>query len=122
MGGLSSKSEEEAFYTSKSQSNIKPHEYQNCDKEISYQGTAQPWRAQKNDNKSFQGKRFEGIYYNCRKRVTCRDCWSKKNSIESNVEISKKEDEWDAEAICAIEKNELALMVMMREHIHYNDD
>lgn len=52
-----------------------------------------------------------------------RDCWSKKKSIESNVEISKKEeeDEWDAEALCAIEKDELAFMVMMREHIDYND-
>ena len=40
------------------------------------------------------------------------------------------EDEWDAEAICVIEmdrqamleKDELALMTMMGEHINYDDD
>ena len=49
--------------------------------------------------------------------------WSRKKSIESNVATSKKEmeDEWDVEVICAIEEDELALMVMMREHIDYED-
>ena len=53
-----------------------------------------------------------------------RDCWSKKNSVESNVATSKKEmeDECDAEAICLIKEDELAFMAMMREHIDYEDD
>nr|KAJ0221755.1 hypothetical protein LSAT_V11C200061040 [Lactuca sativa]KAJ0222678.1 hypothetical protein LSAT_V11C200061100 [Lactuca sativa]KAJ0222908.1 hypothetical protein LSAT_V11C200061060 [Lactuca sativa]KAJ0223901.1 hypothetical protein LSAT_V11C200061080 [Lactuca sativa] len=36
-----------------------------------------------------------------------KDCWSKKKSVESNVVTSKKEvdDEWDVEALCAIEEN-----------------
>nr|KAJ0196925.1 hypothetical protein LSAT_V11C700357830 [Lactuca sativa] len=36
-----------------------------------------------------------------------KDCWSKKKSVESNVVTSKKEveDEWDAEALFAIEEN-----------------
>nr|KAJ0192858.1 hypothetical protein LSAT_V11C800427070 [Lactuca sativa] len=36
-----------------------------------------------------------------------KDCWSKKKSVESNVVTSKKEveNEWDAEALCAIEEN-----------------
>jgi hypothetical protein len=42
----------------------------------------------------------------------------------SLVVTSKKEieDEWDAEALCAIEENELALMTMMGERINYEND
>ena len=32
------------------------------------------------------------------------------------------DDEWDVEAICVIEEDELALVTMMREHIDYEDD
>nr|KAJ0220305.1 hypothetical protein LSAT_V11C200057680 [Lactuca sativa] len=53
-----------------------------------------------------------------------KDCWSKKKSVESNVVTSKREieDEWDAEALCAIEENDLALMTMMGERINYEND
>ena len=53
-----------------------------------------------------------------------RDGWSKKIFVESNVATSKKEmeDKWDAEAICVVEEDELALMVIKREHIDYEDD
>ena len=53
-----------------------------------------------------------------------KDNWSKKNSVKSNVAISKKEMEyeWDVEVLCVIEEDELALMVMMEEHINYEND
>ena len=31
-------------------------------------------------------------------------------------------DEWDAEVLCPIEEDEVALMVMMGDHIDYEDD
>ena len=71
MDDITLKDEEEALYTSESQSNNKPSTkrgYKNGDKGRSQQGTAQPRRVQKNDNKSSQGKRFEGICYNCVKK------------------------------------------------------
>ena len=96
------KGEEETLYTSESRSNNKSSTKRgyNGDKRRSHQGTAQLERAQKNDNNNSQGKRFEGICYNCGKRGhISRDCWFKKNSVESNVAASKKkmEDEWDAD-------------------------
>ena len=39
--------------------------------------------------------------------------------MASNIEI---EEEWDAEAICDIEEDEVVLMAIMREHIDYEDD
>nr|KAJ0192430.1 hypothetical protein LSAT_V11C800427740 [Lactuca sativa] len=111
MGGITLKSEEEALYTSKSRRNFKPpskEAYKNADKGKSQPGTSQPWRSQKIDNKSSWGRRFEGNCNNCGKwGHMSKDCWSKKKSVESNVVTSKKEveDEWDAEALCAIEEN-----------------
>ena len=65
MSGITFK-EEEALYTSESRSNKKSstkRRYKNDEKARSHQGTAQPERAQKNDNKSSQRKRFEGKCY-----------------------------------------------------------
>ena len=58
------------------------------------------------------------------KRVTCLEIVGPGKSVESNVAISKKkiEDEWDAEVLCPIVEEELALMAMMEEHIDYEDD
>ena len=112
MGGITLKSEE-ALYTNESRSNNKPstkREYKNGDNERIHQGTAQPWRAQKNDNKNSQRKRFEGIYCNCRKKGhISKDCWSRKKVVESNMTTSKKEmdNEWDVELLCGIEEDEL---------------
>ncbi|KAI3500109.1 hypothetical protein L1887_35925 [Cichorium endivia] len=128
MGNITLKSEDEALYTSKSRRNFKPIAkggYKNTDKEKCHQRTTQPWRTQKTDHKSSRGKRFEGNCNNCGKwGHMSKDCWSKKKSIESNTATSKKEieDEWDAEALYAMEENELALMAMMREHIDYEKD
>nr|KAJ0227795.1 hypothetical protein LSAT_V11C100019700 [Lactuca sativa] len=111
MGGITLKSEEEALYTSKNQRNFKPpfkEGYENADKGKSQPGTSQPWRSQKTDNKSSRGRRFEG---NCNNygqwSHMSKDCCSKKKYVESNVVTSKKEveDEWDAEALCAIEED-----------------
>ena len=97
MGGITLKGEEEALYTSESWSNnrLSTKRGYNGDKR-SHQGTSQLERA----------------------------CWSKKKSVESNVAISKKktENEWEAEVLCPIVEDELALMAMMEEHIDYEDD
>ena len=97
----------------------------NGDKRRGHQGIVQPGRAQKNDYNNSQGKRFEGIYYNCGKKGhMSKDCWSKKKSVESNVASSnmEMEEEWDAEVLYAIEEDELALMAMMGDHIDYEND
>ena len=79
MRGITIESEEEALYTSKSWSNNKPHGYKNRDKGRVHKGTAQLERAQKNNLKISQGKRFEGICYNCwKKGYMSKDCWFKK--------------------------------------------
>ena len=74
MGDIMLKVEEEIFYTSESRSTNKSSTksgYKNGDKGRSHQRTTQPRRTQKNDNNSFQGKRFEGIRYNCGKKGQC---------------------------------------------------
>ena len=85
IGGITWKGEEEALYTSESRSNYRPSTkrgYKNGDKGRSRQGAAQPGRTQKNNNQSSQGKRFEGISYNCRKNDHMfEDCWSKKKNL-----------------------------------------
>ena len=95
MGDITLKGEEEALYTSECRSNPMPSTrrgYKNGDKGRSHQGTAQPGRAQKNDNKSSQGKRFKGIWYNCGKKShMSRDCWSKKKYVVSNMTSSNME-------------------------------
>ena len=52
------------------------------------------------------------------------DGWSKKKSVKSNVTPfnMEMEEEWDANVLCPIEEDELALMTMMGEHIGYEDD
>ncbi|KAJ9565416.1 hypothetical protein OSB04_001382 [Centaurea solstitialis] len=128
MSGITLKSEEEALYTSKSWSNSKPAAkgvYKNSDKAKCHQGTTQPWRAQKTDHKSSRGKRFEGNCNNCGKwGHMSKNCWFKKKSVESNIVTSKYEieDEWDVEALCVVEENELALTTTMRRHIDYEND
>ena len=52
-------------------------------------------------------------------RLLVQEKFVESNVASSNVEI---EEEWDAEAICAIEEDKLALMAMMEEHIDYDDD
>ena len=77
MGEITLKGEEEALYTSESQSNNRSSTKHECngDKKRNYQGTAQPGRAQKNDYNNSQRKRFEGICYNCKKKGhMSRDC------------------------------------------------
>ena len=78
MGGITLKGEEEALYTSESQSNNKlatKCEYKYGDKERSHQGIAQPERGQKNDNKSSLVKRFESTGYNCGKKSYMNRRW-----------------------------------------------
>ena len=108
MGGITLKSEEEALYTTKSRSKSRSSTKRgyNGDKRRSHQGTAQPERAQKNDNNNSKEKRFKGICYNCGKKGDMsRDCWSKKKSVESNMASSNMEmEEWDAEVLYAIEE------------------
>ena len=127
-GDITLKGEEKTLYTSESRGNNKSSTkrgYKNGDKRRSHQGTAQPKRAQKNDNRSSQGKRFEGNCYNRRKKGhMSKDCWSKKKSVENNVASSnmEMEEEWDIEVLYVIEEDELALMVTMGDHINDEND
>nr|KAJ0226333.1 hypothetical protein LSAT_V11C100003300 [Lactuca sativa] len=51
-----------------------------------------------------------------------KDCWSKKKSIENNVVTSKKEaeDEWDVEALFAIEENKTKIGRIMFIEVRIN--
>ena len=53
-----------------------------------------------------------------------KDGWSKKKSLKNNTATSKMEmeNEWDAELLCILEQDELALMTMMGEHNDYEND
>ena len=58
------------------------------------------------------------------RRATCPEIIGlRKKSTKSNVASSNMEmEEWDAEVLDAIEEDELALMVMMGDHINYEND
>ncbi|KAL0458663.1 UNVERIFIED_CONTAM: hypothetical protein Slati_0493500 [Sesamum latifolium] len=51
-----------------------------------------------------------------------RDCWSKKNVVESNIITSKTEDEWDFEASFAADEDELAFTATISNQINYESD
>ncbi|KAE8725578.1 PLAC8 family protein [Hibiscus syriacus] len=55
-----------------------------------------------------------------------KDCWTNKKSVESNTATSSSkensEDGWDAEALFAMEEEELALIVTKPERIDYEND
>jgi len=127
-GGITLKGEEKTLYTSENKGNNKSSTkpgYKNGDKRRSHQGTAQPKRAQKNDNRSSQGKRFEGNCYNRGKKGhMSKDCWSKKKFGKNNMAFSnmEMEEEWDTEVLYVIEEDELAFMVTMGDHINYVND
>ena len=61
MSGITLKGEEKELYTRERRSNNKlstNRRYKNGDKGRSHQGVTQPRRAQKNDNKSSQGRKY----------------------------------------------------------------
>ncbi|KAL7605611.1 hypothetical protein Lser_V15G19263 [Lactuca serriola] len=101
MGDIMLKSEEEALYMSKNWRNFKPptkEGYEIIDKGKRWQGTSQPCRSQKTENKISRWRRFE---------------------VTSKKEI---EDEWDAKELCVIEENELKLMEMIGECVNYESN
>ncbi|KAH0732943.1 hypothetical protein KY289_004131 [Solanum tuberosum] len=124
MAGLSVKNEEEAFYTNKSR-NIK-HQSASGSKKKSFQrdeifcSKGVP-KNQKNE------KRFEGKCYNCGKKSHMeKDCWFKKQPVESNAATSNpkenSEDVWDAEAFFAIEEEDLAFTTTISKSIDHEND
>ncbi|KAF7845388.1 Retrovirus-related Pol polyprotein from transposon TNT 1-94 [Senna tora] len=125
MGGASSKDHEEALYANKGRSNFKQNgtggSKRNDNETRTRQGdkSARDGEGSKNRNHS---KKFEGKCFNCNKKGhMAKDCWSKKTAVESNAATSKVEDEWDAEALFAIEE-ELALTVTTSNQINYEND
>ena len=130
MGGVSLKGEEEALYTSKSRGTFKRYtgsgSKKDGDKVKSHQGKggSRPGGASKNRGNS---RKFDGECYNCGKRGhMAKDCWTKKKPVESNTATSSSkensEDGWDAEALFAMEEEELALTVTTPERIDYKND
>ncbi|KAM2243153.1 hypothetical protein PS2_009934 [Malus domestica] len=130
MGGVSLKGEEEALYTSKSKGTFKRYtgsgSKKDGDKVKNHQGKegSRPGRASNNCGNS---RKFDGECYNCGKKGhMAKDCWTKKEPVESNTATSSSkensEDGWDAEALFATEEEELALMVTTPERIDYNND
>ncbi|KAJ8759956.1 hypothetical protein K2173_010812 [Erythroxylum novogranatense] len=68
-------------------------------------------------------KRFEGKCYNYDKKGhTVKDCWSKKRLVESNISASNSEEEWDVEALLAIDDEERALTTAISNQIDYEAD
>jgi len=130
IGGVSLKGEEEALYTNQSRSGSRQHNKggsrKTGEQTKSHQGGngSRPGGASKNRDSN---RKFDGECYNCGKKGHMkRDCWSKKKSTESNIATSSSkedsEDSWDAEALLAIEEEELALTVTTPEKINYEND
>lgn len=66
-------------------------------------------------------KKFEGKCYNCGKKGhMAKTYWLKKKLVESNATASKREEEWDAKALFAVE--ELALIATKSEQFDYERD
>uniref|UniRef100_A0A2N9ILR9 CCHC-type domain-containing protein n=1 Tax=Fagus sylvatica TaxID=28930 RepID=A0A2N9ILR9_FAGSY len=130
MGGVSLKGEEEALYTSKTRGTFKRNtggeSKKDGDKVKSHQGKggSHPGGVSKNRGNS---RKFDGKCYNCGKMGhMAKDCWTKKKPVESNTATSSSkensEDGWDAEALFAMEEEELALTVTTPEQIDYKND
>ena len=130
MGGVSLKGEEEALYTNQSRSGSRQHNKggsrKTGEQTKSHQGGngSRPGGASKNRDSN---RKFDGECYNCGKKGHMkRDCWSKKKSTESNIATSSSkedsEDSWDAEALLAMEEEELALTITTPEKINYEND
>jgi len=130
IGGVSLKGEEEALYTNQSRSGSRQHNKGGSRK------TGEQTKSHQGGNGSRLGgasknrdsnRKFDGECYNCGKKGHMkRDCWSKKKSTESNIATSSSkedsEDSWDAEALLAMEEEELALTVTTPEKINYEND
>ncbi|KAH9650151.1 hypothetical protein KPL70_026252 [Citrus sinensis] len=130
MRGVSLKGEEEALYTNQSRGGSRQHNKggsrKTGEQTKSHQGGngSRPGGASKNRDSN---RKFDGECYNCGKKGHMkRDCWFKKNSTESNVATSSSkedsEDSWDAEALLAMEEEELALTITTPEKINYEND
>ncbi|XP_073014586.1 uncharacterized protein [Primulina eburnea] len=124
-GGVSFKGEEEALYTGKNKRNSKQHiagwSKKNDDKVKDHQGKGSTcsWGATKIHG---YGKKFEGKCYNCGEKGHMAKAFPlKKKLVESNVAASKSKDEWDDEALYAVEEDELALTATTSEQIDYDN-
>jgi len=124
MARLSVKNEEEELYTNKSK-NIKHHASGGYKKKNSHENGNFHSRGVSNNLRN--DKRFEGKCYNCGKKGHMeKDCWFKKQFVESNTTTSnsneKSEDVWDAEACFATEEEDLALASTISESIDHEND
>ncbi|KAF7823791.1 Retrovirus-related Pol polyprotein from transposon TNT 1-94 [Senna tora] len=110
MVGVSLKNEAEALYTNKRRGSFKQQNSHSRDESKS----------------NLNNKRFGGKCYNCGKKGhMAKDCWSKKKRVEGNAATSKEsensEEDWDAEALLAMEE-ELALTATTSEFIDHEKD
>ncbi|KAE8694951.1 hypothetical protein F3Y22_tig00110761pilonHSYRG00036 [Hibiscus syriacus] len=117
MGGVSLKGEEEALYTSKRRGTFQRYtgsgSKKDGDKVKNYQGNGDPHSGRASKNRC-NSRKFDDKCYNCGKMGhMAKDCWTKKKPVESNTATSclKENSEygWDAEALFAMEEEELAL-------------
>ncbi|KAL0420217.1 UNVERIFIED_CONTAM: Retrovirus-related Pol polyprotein from transposon RE1 [Sesamum latifolium] len=125
MGGVSLKNDEEALYANKSRKNSKVGGFKRSDDKM--RGHQSEWstRTAGGSNNHGNAKKFEEKCYNCEKKGhMARDCWSKKNVVESNIVTSKTEDEWDFEASFAADadEDELAFVATISNQINYESD
>ncbi|KAE8705491.1 PLAC8 family protein [Hibiscus syriacus] len=78
----------------------------------------------KGEEEVFYTSKSRGTFQNMGHMV--KDCWTKKRPVESNIATSSSnensEDGWDAEALFAMEEEELALNVTTPERIDYEND
>uniref|UniRef100_A0A2N9G7D6 CCHC-type domain-containing protein n=1 Tax=Fagus sylvatica TaxID=28930 RepID=A0A2N9G7D6_FAGSY len=130
MGGVSLKGEEEALYTSKTRGTFKRNtggeSKKDGDKVKSHQGKGGSHLGGVSKNRG-NSRKFDGKCYNCGKMGhMAKHCWTKKKPVESNTATSSSkensEDGWDAEALFAMEEEELALTVTTPEQIDYKND
>ncbi|KAJ0098856.1 hypothetical protein Patl1_21563 [Pistacia atlantica] len=130
MRGVLLKGEEEALYTSKSRGTFKQYNGSGSKKDGDKgkipqgKGGSRLRGASKNRGNS---RKFNGECYNCGKMShMAKDCWTKKKHVESNTATSSpkenNENDWDAEALFAMEEEELALTTTIPGRIDYEND
>ncbi|KAL0427813.1 UNVERIFIED_CONTAM: Retrovirus-related Pol polyprotein from transposon RE2 [Sesamum latifolium] len=123
MGGVSLKNDEEALYANKGRKNSKAVGFKRSDDKTRGHQSERSTRTAGGLKNHGNAKKFEGKCYNCGKKGHMgRDCWSKKNIVESNIITSKTEDDWNFKASFAADEDELAFAATISNQINYESD
>ena len=75
------------------------------------------WEIIRTRTRALKGRNLKVFATIAGKMATCPGISGPRKSLSKATWYPPYEDEWDTEAICVIEEDELALIAMMKEHI-----